>query len=163
MQNGLIIFFIVLCFKASTSDCPTAMLTSERSPQSSSDTNPAVMPVDQETEMMLWSEVEFEERCTYIVKDQPLEEESENHGKTHAERSLPRNLALKRCHNSTQEVHSTLVFPFVSFSVIQKKKQWKIQAVWKVAVYVFGCNRPLASHFHPLIHSQAGGTWHVVV
>ncbi|XP_028253966.1 PR domain zinc finger protein 1-like [Parambassis ranga] len=91
-------------FTASTSDCPTAMLTSERSPQSSSDTNPAVMPVNQDTEMMLWSEVDFEERCTYIVKDQPLEEESENHGKTRAERSLPRNLALKRCHNSTQEV-----------------------------------------------------------
>lgn len=52
--------------------------------------------------MTAWREADFEEKCTYIVKDQPLEEESENHRRTQAERSLPRNLTLKRCHNSTE-------------------------------------------------------------
>lgn len=42
-----------------------------------------------------------------MVKDQPLEEESENHRKTQAERSLPRNLLLKRCRHSAQVVGVT--------------------------------------------------------
>lgn len=67
------------------------MLTSEKSPQS-------LEPQDEG--LVMWNEATFEEKCTYIVKDQPLEEESENNSKTRAERSLPRNLALKRCHNS---------------------------------------------------------------
>lgn len=67
------------------------MLTSEKSPQS-------LEPQDKG--LVMWNEATFEEKCTYIVKDQPLEEESENNSKTRAERSLPRNLALKRCHNS---------------------------------------------------------------
>lgn len=52
--------------------------------------------------MTSWSEANFEEKCTYIVKDQLLEEESEKNGKTRAERSLPRNLALKCCHDSAE-------------------------------------------------------------
>lgn len=67
------------------------MLTSEKSPQSLEPQNEG---------LVMWNEATFEEKCTYIVKDQPLEEESENNSKTRAERSLPRNLALKRCHNS---------------------------------------------------------------
>ncbi|XP_059213123.1 LOW QUALITY PROTEIN: PR domain zinc finger protein 1 [Centropristis striata] len=62
------------------------------------------MPETQHTaDMTSWSEANFEEKCTYIVKDHLLEEESEkNNGNTRAERSLPRNLALKRCHNSAE-------------------------------------------------------------
>ncbi|KAK2856150.1 hypothetical protein Q5P01_004885 [Channa striata] len=82
-----------------SSQCTTAMLTSERSPQSTGVTA-AVMPTSQDVDMTSWSEADFEENCTYIVKDQPLEEESKNQVRTRAERSLPRNLALKRCHNS---------------------------------------------------------------
>lgn len=63
------------------------------------------MPGKQDADMTSWSEADFEENCTYIVKDQPLEDESKNNGKTRAERSLPRNLALKRCSYSA-EVHS---------------------------------------------------------
>lgn len=77
------------------------MLTSERSPQSSGVIT-AAMPETQDVDMASWSEADFEEKCTYIVKDQPLEEESENNGRTRAERSLPRNLALKRCHDSAE-------------------------------------------------------------
>lgn len=49
-----------------------------------------------------WSEADFEEKCTYVVKDHPLEEESQNTGGTRAERSLPRNLALRRCPKSAE-------------------------------------------------------------
>lgn len=84
------------------------MLTSERPPQSITVTT-AEMSGTQDVDMRSWSEVDFEEKCTYIVKDQPLEEESKRHGKVRAERSLPRNLALKRSHDS-KEVHSPTRF-----------------------------------------------------
>ncbi|KAI3364246.1 hypothetical protein L3Q82_011049, partial [Scortum barcoo] len=86
---------------ASSSQCTTAMLTPERSPQSSGIVTAAV-PETQDVDMTSWSEADFEERCTYMVKDQPVEEESGSDGRTRAERSLPRNLALKRCHDSTE-------------------------------------------------------------
>ncbi|XP_044025842.1 PR domain zinc finger protein 1 isoform X2 [Siniperca chuatsi] len=88
-------------FTASSSQCTTAMLTLERSPQSSGIITAAI-PETQDVDMTSWSEADFEEKGTYIVKDQPLEEESENNSRTRAERSLPRNLALKRCHNSAE-------------------------------------------------------------
>ncbi|XP_042359995.1 PR domain zinc finger protein 1 [Plectropomus leopardus] len=88
-------------FTASSSPCTTAMLTSESSPQRTGVTV-AAMPETQDTDMTSWCEEDFEEKCTYIVKDQLLEDESENNGKTQAERSLPRNLALKRCHDSAE-------------------------------------------------------------
>ncbi|XP_045916791.1 PR domain zinc finger protein 1 [Micropterus dolomieu] len=88
-------------FTASSSQRTTVMLTSERSPQSSGIIT-AAMPGTQDVDMTSWSEADFEEKCTYIVKDQPLEGESENNSRTRAERSLPRNLALKRCHNSAE-------------------------------------------------------------
>ncbi|XP_041832612.1 PR domain zinc finger protein 1 isoform X2 [Melanotaenia boesemani] len=79
------------------------MLTSERSPQSIGVTTAAMSELqDVDVNVASWSEADFEEKCTYIVKDYPLEEESENHGKTRAERSLPRNLALKHSHNSKE-------------------------------------------------------------
>ncbi|XP_070705442.1 PR domain zinc finger protein 1 isoform X2 [Pempheris klunzingeri] len=86
-------------FTASSSQCTAAMLTSERSPQSSGIIT-AAKPETWDVDMTSWSEADFEDKCTYIVKDQPLEEESENNVRTRAERSLPRNLALKR--NSTE-------------------------------------------------------------
>uniref|UniRef100_UPI0037E7B44E PR domain zinc finger protein 1 n=1 Tax=Semicossyphus pulcher TaxID=241346 RepID=UPI0037E7B44E len=88
-------------FTASSSQCTKAMLTSERSPQNSGIIT-AVIPETQDIDMTSWREEDFEEKCTYIVKDQPLEEESESRRRTRAERSLPRNLALKRCHNSAE-------------------------------------------------------------
>nr|XP_020443930.1 PR domain zinc finger protein 1-like [Monopterus albus] len=77
------------------------MLTSERSPKSSGVIT-AALPGTQDLDMTSWSEADFEEKCTYIVMDQPLEEDPRNQGKTQAERSLPRNLALKRRHNSAE-------------------------------------------------------------
>ncbi|XP_040920068.1 PR domain zinc finger protein 1 [Toxotes jaculatrix] len=86
---------------SSSAQCTTAMLTSERSPQSTGVVT-ATMTETQDVDMTSWSEADFEEKCTYIVKDQPLDQESESHGRTRAERSLPRNLALKRSHNSAE-------------------------------------------------------------
>ncbi|KAM3861183.1 PR domain zinc finger protein 1 [Diretmus argenteus] len=89
-------------FTASSSQHSTAMLTSEGSPPSTGVIT-AATPETQDVDMMPWSEAEFEEKCTYVVKDQPLEEGcSGNDGKPRAERSLPRNLALKRCGNSAE-------------------------------------------------------------
>ncbi|XP_074541527.1 PR domain zinc finger protein 1 [Halichoeres trimaculatus] len=88
-------------FTASSSQCTTAMLTSTRSPQSSGIIT-AATPDTQDVDMTSWREEHFEEKCTYIVKDQPLEEESENKLRTRAERSLPRNLSLKRSHDSAE-------------------------------------------------------------
>ncbi|KAM8832339.1 PR domain zinc finger protein 1 isoform 2-T2 [Spinachia spinachia] len=83
------------------SQCTKAMLTSESSLQSAGSLQHA-MPETQEADRTSWSETTFEERCTYIVKDQLLEELPDNNRKTRAERSLPRNLALKRGPGSAQ-------------------------------------------------------------
>lgn len=91
---------------SATLQFPRAMLNTESSPQS--DGIPAVtMTQPQDVDMTLWSEAEFEEKCTYIVKDQPLEQESESDGGIKAKRTLPRNLALK-CRNGSTEVSSNL-------------------------------------------------------
>ncbi|XP_029281147.1 PR domain zinc finger protein 1 isoform X2 [Cottoperca gobio] len=84
-----------------SSQYATAMLTSESSPHNTR-AIAAAMPETQDADITSWSEANFEEKCTYIVKDQLLEEGSENNCKTRAERSLPRNLALKRCHGPSE-------------------------------------------------------------
>uniref|UniRef100_A0A668A7F5 PR domain zinc finger protein 1 n=1 Tax=Myripristis murdjan TaxID=586833 RepID=A0A668A7F5_9TELE len=86
------------------------MLTSEGSLQSSGVIT-AVMPDTQDVDMTSWSEAEFEEKCTYIVKDQSPDEDSESPGKTRAVRSLPRNLALKRCPDTVLGVTSKELIP----------------------------------------------------
>lgn len=77
------------------------MLTKERSPQIAGIFT-STMPETESVDTTSWSEADFEEKCTYVVKDQPLEKESENTSKTRAERSLPRNLALQRCPKSAE-------------------------------------------------------------
>ncbi|XP_061126019.1 PR domain zinc finger protein 1 isoform X1 [Syngnathus typhle] len=84
-------------FTAWSSGSSTVMLTSEGSEVMAVATAESV-----DSDMTSWSEADFEEKSTYIVKDQPLEEVSKNSSKTRAERSLPRNLALKRCLDSAQ-------------------------------------------------------------
>lgn len=77
------------------------MLTPETPPQRSgiiTTTTPETECVDAAS----WSESDYEEKCTYVVKDHPLEEESENTSRTRAERSLPRNLALRHCPKSAE-------------------------------------------------------------
>ncbi|XP_056150759.1 PR domain zinc finger protein 1 [Lampris incognitus] len=86
-------------FTASSPQHSAAMLTSEGPLQSTTVATAVTTP---DVDMSSWSEAEFEERCTYVIKDQPVEEESENRGRTCAERSLPRNLALKRCPDSAE-------------------------------------------------------------
>ncbi|XP_068198182.1 PR domain zinc finger protein 1 isoform X2 [Antennarius striatus] len=90
---------------SSSSQHAAAMLTSERSPQSSGITpkaTPDTLDVDVDVDVTSWSEADFEEKCTYVVKDLPPEDESNSEGKTRAERSLPRNLALKHRRGSTE-------------------------------------------------------------
>lgn len=53
----------------------------------------------EEADMTRWTEAEFEEKCTYIVKDTPGEAGSDGDATltttTRAEASLPRNLTFK--------------------------------------------------------------------
>lgn len=50
----------------------------------------------EEADMTRWTEADFEEKCTYIVKDTPWEGGSDGDvAATRAEASLPRNLAFK--------------------------------------------------------------------
>ncbi|CDQ84154.1 unnamed protein product [Oncorhynchus mykiss] len=58
----------------------------------------------EEADMMKWTEVEFEEKCTYIVKDTPREAGTESKGLTRAEASLPRNLAFKQLADSKEVI-----------------------------------------------------------
>ncbi|KAK6294964.1 hypothetical protein J4Q44_G00341900 [Coregonus suidteri] len=94
---------------SSSSQHNTAKLTSDSSPSPHTTviTTPTMLDSDpQDPDRTHWSEAEFQDRCTYIVKDHPLDEDLENHpenwDKTKAERSLPRNLVLKRCPDSAE-------------------------------------------------------------
>lgn len=49
----------------------------------------------EDADMTLWTEAEFEEKCTYIVNDHPADPSSEGGTVTHAESSLPRNLIFR--------------------------------------------------------------------
>lgn len=61
---------------------------------------------DKETgraDMDTWTEADFEERCTYIVKDTAWEAGPDGgHAPSRAEASLPRNLVFKRQVDSEQ-------------------------------------------------------------
>lgn len=121
----------------------------------------------QDLDMRSWSEADFEENCTYIVKDHPLEEESKSHGKTRAEMSLPRNLALKRSQRNSTEVRlsslSNTICGVLAKALhrkhIVKSFNQKYQSRNAAVVYVFTdflCVTPTS--FRPLIHPQAGCT-----
>lgn len=98
------------------------MLTSEGSAQSSGIIT-AAMPQAQDVDKASWSEADFEEKCTYIAKDQPLEEDFKSN-RTRAERSLPRILALRRCPNSA-EVHNEADCPCLCVQITRKVEFYK--------------------------------------
>nr|XP_046155288.1 PR domain zinc finger protein 1-like isoform X2 [Oncorhynchus gorbuscha] len=92
---------------SSSSQNSTAMLTSDGSPfpHTTSVSTPTLTMTDsnlQDIDMTLWSEAEFQERCTYILKDHPWHPGNHPENQTKAERSLPRNLVLKRCPDSAE-------------------------------------------------------------
>lgn len=61
-----------------------------------------------DADMTLWTEAEFEDKCTYIVNDHPTEPSSpEGCTITQAESSLPRNLIFKYAGNC-KEVRTSL-------------------------------------------------------
>ena len=61
------------------------------------------MKMDMEdADMTLWTEAEFEEKCTYIVNDHPWDSGVEGGTSVQAEASLPRNLLFKYATNSKE-------------------------------------------------------------
>lgn len=119
------------------------MLTPEKPPQSSGITS-TTTPETECEDTASWSESDFEEKCTYVVKDHPLEEESEDAGETRAERSLPRNLALRHCPKSA-EVQAA------NEERLGSRQLWK-----RISIYA----DLFASHRHPSVHidPQTGAT-----
>ncbi|XP_066466336.1 PR domain zinc finger protein 1 [Tiliqua scincoides] len=57
-----------------------------------------------DADMTLWTEAEFEEKCTYIVNDQPADPSTEDCTITQAESSLPRNLIFKYAENGKEVI-----------------------------------------------------------
>ncbi|XP_057595399.1 PR domain zinc finger protein 1 isoform X2 [Hippopotamus amphibius kiboko] len=63
------------------------------------------MKMDMEdADMTLWTEAEFEEKCTYIVNDHPWDSGTEGGTSVQAEASLPRNLLFKYAANSKEVI-----------------------------------------------------------
>lgn len=67
------------------------------------------MKMDMEdADMTLWTEADFEEKCTYIVNDHPLDPSADGGTLTQAEASLPRNLTFKYASNCKEVSSSAL-------------------------------------------------------
>ncbi|XP_008848521.1 PR domain zinc finger protein 1 [Nannospalax galili] len=67
------------------------------------------MKMDMEVaDMTLWTEAEFEEKCTYIVNDHPWDSGTDGGTSIQAEASLPRNLLFKFATNNSKEVIGVL-------------------------------------------------------
>ncbi|XP_059970901.1 PR domain zinc finger protein 1 [Mesoplodon densirostris] len=63
------------------------------------------MKMDMEdADMTLWTEAEFEEKCTYIVNDHPWDSGTEGGTSVQAEASLPRNLLFKYATDSKEVI-----------------------------------------------------------
>ncbi|KAM9234348.1 PR domain zinc finger protein 1 isoform 3-T3 [Dugong dugon] len=63
------------------------------------------MKMDMEdADMTLWTEAEFEEKCTYIVNDHPWDSGIDGGTSVQAEASLPRNLLFKYATNSKEVI-----------------------------------------------------------
>lgn len=61
------------------------------------------MKMDMEdADMTLWTEADFEEKCTYIVNDHPWDCGADGGTSVQAEASLPRNLLFKYATNSKE-------------------------------------------------------------
>ncbi|XP_039603784.1 PR domain zinc finger protein 1a isoform X1 [Polypterus senegalus] len=58
----------------------------------------------EDADMTKWTEEEFEEKCTYIVNDHPVDLISDAGNLTRAEASLPRNLIFKYAPNSKEVI-----------------------------------------------------------
>ncbi|XP_075800444.1 PR domain zinc finger protein 1 isoform X1 [Microtus pennsylvanicus] len=64
-----------------------------------------IMKMDmEEADMTLWTEAEFEEKCTYIVNDHPWDSSADGGTSVQAEASLPRNLLFKYASSNSKEV-----------------------------------------------------------
>lgn len=78
--------------------------TKVASSATSAEVTAEVTDVDvEEADMTRWTEAEFEEKCTYIVKDTPWDVgQTHSTTATRAESSLPRNLAFKSSSGSKE-------------------------------------------------------------
>ncbi|XP_041964323.1 PR domain zinc finger protein 1a isoform X1 [Alosa sapidissima] len=88
---------------AAASQHSKAMLTTEGAPHTADHAIEDKKMDVQDADMTAWTEADFKEKCTYIVKDHTWEGGPEAHPDlSRAEASLPRNLAFKHPANSKE-------------------------------------------------------------
>ncbi|KAG9278477.1 PR domain zinc finger protein 1 [Astyanax mexicanus] len=80
----------------------SVMLTTEEAPHTADQVD-AKMNVE-DADMSKWTEAEFEEKCTYIVKDHTWENPQDKPELTRAQASLPRNLAFRYSSDSKEVI-----------------------------------------------------------
>lgn len=94
-----------------------------------------IMKMDmEEADMTLWTEAEFEEKCTYIVNDHPWDSGADGGTSVQAEASLPRNLLFKYATSNSKEVSLCLIedllalglIPLLSLSIVSIYMHWQI-------------------------------------
>lgn len=94
-----------------------------------------IMKMDmEEADMTLWTEAEFEEKCTYIVNDHPWDSGADGGTSVQAEASLPRNLLFKYATSNSKEVSLCLIedwlalglIPLLSLSIVGIYMHWQI-------------------------------------
>lgn len=89
----------------------TATGTGSDGAETATDTDVDMEMDMEEADMTQWTETEFEEKCTYIVKDTAWEAGPDGDAMmtatTRAEASLPRNLAFKHLAGSKEVRHHT--------------------------------------------------------
>lgn len=81
----------VLPFSQAASQHSSVMLTTEGAPNTADQVDPKTTVED--ADMSKWTEAEFEEKCTYIVKDHTWDG-ADKPDLPRAQTSLPRNLAF---------------------------------------------------------------------
>lgn len=87
-----------LLFQATPKCSPGAA----RTPELAEGTQGTMKMDMEDADMTLWTEAEFEEKCTYIVNDHPWDSGVDGGTPVQAEASLPRNLLFKYATNSKE-------------------------------------------------------------
>nr|XP_023688683.1 PR domain zinc finger protein 1-like [Paramormyrops kingsleyae] len=118
----------------------------------------------QDADMTTWTEAEFEEKCTYIVYDSPMEGSPDRTALTRAEASLPRNLLFRHPASSAEVMgveskeyipKGTRFGPLVGqcYTAETVPKDANRKYFWRVSIEVLlpsDLTQPLTAGFCPL-------------
>ncbi|XP_008287186.1 PR domain zinc finger protein 1-like [Stegastes partitus] len=152
----------------------TATSTGSDGAETMTDTDVDMEMDMEEADMTQWTETEFEEKCTYIVKDTAWEAGPDGDAAmttttttTRAEASLPRNLAFKHLAGSKEVVgvcsreyipKGTRFGPLVGeiYTADSVPKDANRKYFWRVSTHIQNTHTCTTKHTHT--SSEAGGT-----